>query len=283
MEQLKIELETCAPHPVLRRFVRYYAQRRLAAGANLHEPVTARLGGLLEFHFAGLYRVPSYGTEQYEPCAPMLVVGPMTARRQLEADGAVEALTVMLQPCGLFELFGVPTYLLTDHAAEAHSLLGVWISKLYARLGEARSFAERVRLLDCFLLARAAAQPRTANITWCRALTSIIQHQGPLSIRVMAASLNVSVRQLERRSLEYAGMTPQTVTRVARFLRALELRRSPNPGHSMSWTEIAQAAGYYDQMHLIRDFRAMGGTTPKSLAAQLESHHGASLLVAPLT
>ena len=100
MEQLKIELETCAPHPVLRRFVRYYAQRRLAAGANLHEPVTARLGGLLEFHFAGLYRVPSYGTEQYEPCAPMLVVGPMTARRQLEADGAVEALTVMLQPCG---------------------------------------------------------------------------------------------------------------------------------------------------------------------------------------
>jgi AraC-like DNA-binding protein len=279
MEQLKMELETCAAHPALRRFVRYYGQRRLAAGANLQEPVTARLGGLLEFHFAGLYRVPSYGTKQYEPCAPMLAVGPMTSRRQLQADGAIEALTVMLQPCGLFELFGVPTHLLTDHAAEAHSLLGVSISQLYARLGEARIFAERVRLLDRFLLAKATAQPRTANIIWGRAFMSITQHQGPLSIRGMAASLNVSVRQLERRSLEYAGMTPQTVARVARFLRALALHRSPNQRHSMNWTEIAQAAGYYDQMHLIRDFRIMGGATPKTLAAQLEPHHGASLLV----
>ena len=285
MEQLKIELETCAPHPALRPFVRYYGQRRLAAGADLEEPVPARLGGLLEFHFSGLYRVvPIYGTDRCEPCAPMLAVGPMTSRRaQLNADGAVEALTVMLQPCGIFELFGVPTHLLTERAVEAHSLLGASISELYARLGEARVFAQRVRLLDSFLLAKANAQPRTANIAWSRALASIARHQQPLSIRLTAASLNVSVRQLERRSLEYAGMTPQTVARVARFLRALELHRSPNLMHSMTWTEVAQAAGYYDQMHLIRDFRVMGGATPKALTAQLEPHHGASLLLDPLS
>ena len=279
---MKIELETCAPHPALRRFVRYYGQRRLAAGANLQEPVTARLGGLLEFHFAGLYRVPIYGTDRSEHCAPMLAVGPMTCRRvQLEADGAVEALTVMLQPCGLFELFGVPTQLLTEHAVEAHSLLGVSISELYARLGEARVFAQRVRLLDRFLLAKVNAQRRTASSAWCRAFASIARQQDPLSVRLIAASLNVSVRQLERRSLEYTGMTPQTVARVARFLRALELHRRANVRHAMSWAEIAQAAGYYDQMHLIRDFRVMGGATPKTLAAQLEPHHGASLLLDP--
>ena len=283
MEQLKIELATCAPHPALRQFVRYYGQRRLAAGADLQEPVTARFGGLLEFHFAGLYRVPVYGTDRYESCAPMLAVGPMTSRRvQLEADGAVEALTVMFQPCGLFELFGVPTHLLTEHAVEAHSLLGRGVSKLYARLGEAQDFAQRACLLDRFLLAQASARAFAMQPAWSRAFASISRQQGPASVRQMAASLNVSMRQLERKALDYGGMPPQTMARVARFLRALELHQAPGVRRTTNWAQIAQAAGYFDQMHLIRDFRVMGGATPKTLTAQLEPHHGASLLLNPV-
>jgi len=47
----------------------------------------------------------------------------------------------------------------------------------------------------------------------------------------------------------------------------------------MPWTEIAHASGYYDQMHLIREFRLMGGDRPTVLEDQLEPHHGASLLL----
>jgi hypothetical protein len=46
MEHIGVDLQTAAPHPAPRRLVRYYSQRRLAAGENLKEPVTARLGGL---------------------------------------------------------------------------------------------------------------------------------------------------------------------------------------------------------------------------------------------
>jgi hypothetical protein len=124
MERLNIELQTSRPDPALRGFVRYYSQRYLAPGEYLDEPVTARLGGLLEFHFASLYKIPIIGTDRFESCAPMLVVGPITYRRvQLRADGAVEALTVMFQPFGLRQLFAVPTHLLTEHAVEGHSLL----------------------------------------------------------------------------------------------------------------------------------------------------------------
>jgi YesN/AraC family two-component response regulator len=46
--------------------------------------------------------------------------------------------------------------------------------------------------------------------------------------------------------------------------RAVALARAPGaPG----WAEIAREAGYADQAHLIREFRAFAGTTPTALAA----------------
>ena len=211
----------------------------------------------------------------------MLVVGPITYRRlQLTADGTVESLTVMFQPFGLYELFGVPTNLLTEHAVEAQSLLGRSISQLYATLGEARMFSTRVRLLDQFLLKRIYSNSRTQDSHWARSLTLVAQDRGAHTVRELAALLNTSPRQLERRSLELAGMTPQTVARVARFVHALRLKRASSNKH-VTWTEIAHASGYYDQMHLIRDFRLMGGATPTALTHQLQSHHGASLLLQP--
>ena len=280
MEQLRIDLQTNAPHPALRRFVRYYSQRRLAPGNNLHEPVTARLGGLLEFHFANLYRIPIVGTDRFESCSPMLVVGPITYRRvQLQADGAVEALTVMFQPFGLYELFGVPTYLLTEHALEGHSLLGRSISQLYARLGEVGLFTKRVELLDQFLLAQLSSRESVVDSRWHKCLELVVRDRGTHTVCQIATSLNISVRQLERKSMELSGMTPKTMARVARFMHALRLKRASNQKHPMTWTEIAHASGYYDQMHLIRDFHLMGGAKPTDLADQLESHHGASLLL----
>ena len=118
---------------------------------------------------------------------------------------------------------------------------------------------------------------------WHRNLADVAENRGRRTIRKIAESLNVSVRQLERKSLDLVGMTPQTMIRVARFVHALRLRQTAAGQQLKSWTEIAHAAGYYDQMHLIRDFRIMGGARPTTLEDQLEPHHGASLLLHPTT
>jgi AraC-like DNA-binding protein len=54
-------------------------------------------------------------------------------------------------------------------------------------------------------------------------------------------------------------MAPKPLARLVRFDRAVRLLRA---GSAKSLTEVAQASGYFDQAHFIREFRAFSGGTP---------------------
>jgi transcriptional regulator GlxA family with amidase domain len=67
------------------------------------------------------------------------------------------------------------------------------------------------------------------------------------------------MRQFERVSKERIGVPPKLFARLVRFSKAYRLReRLP----LLSWTSIAFECGYFDQMHLIRDFKEFAGVAP---------------------
>jgi AraC-like DNA-binding protein len=55
--------------------------------------------------------------------------------------------------------------------------------------------------------------------------------------------------------------------RLVRFSKAYRLRESTP---QMSWTRISYESGYFDQMHLIRDFKQFAGVTPSTLVQELK-------------
>lgn len=60
------------------------------------------------------------------------------------------------------------------------------------------------------------------------------------------------------------GTTPKSFVRIRRFQSALAgMRRRGR----FDWCALAAAAGYSDQAHLIRDFKAFTGLTPAAYAA----------------
>ncbi|HEY0780462.1 MAG TPA: helix-turn-helix domain-containing protein [Gemmatirosa sp.] len=76
-------------------------------------------------------------------------------------------------------------------------------------------------------------------------------------------------RQLERRSLALVGLPPKALARIARFQRAIHQRQRQHA----SWLAIAHEVGYYDQMHMIRDFHQLGGGSPTQVLNRIEDGH----------
>jgi AraC-like DNA-binding protein len=88
------------------------------------------------------------------------------------------------------------------------------------------------------------------------AVDAILRSGGRATIDRVAAAAGVSRQHLARAFAYHVGVSPKTFARVMRFRRALELAG----GHN--WDDLAAELGYFDQSHLIADFREFAGTTP---------------------
>jgi len=81
------------------------------------------------------------------------------------------------------------------------------------------------------------------------------------TVDAAARALGASARTVRRHIRADTGLAPKPLHEILRFRRAL----AALPSSSLA--ETAQAAGYYDQPHLNRQFRKLTGTTPRALAA----------------
>jgi AraC-like DNA-binding protein len=264
-----LTVQSAAPAPALQPFIRTYVQREAHLGTReLVEPVVARLGVMLEFEFAGSYEVRNYGSETLEDPNAISVIGPQGWRRsRLIIRGHIESLVVMFQPFGFHALFGVPTALLSNAGTEGHALLGREVSQLHEQLGNLGSLAHRAKALDAYFL-RQLSDARSIDPA-LKALHLLTLPESDLKVAEVARQMGVSLRQLERRSLDYAGVSPKTLARISRFSHALRLKTE----HSLTWTQIAHAAQYHDHMHMIRDFREFAGEAPTSALQEIAPEH----------
>ena len=90
---------------------------------------------------------------------------------------------------------------------------------------------------------------------------------GALAIREIASALGQNRRRLQRSFLRQVGIPPKRLAGILRFQRVFRLLES-TPG--VPWAFLALDCGYYDQAHLIRDFRRFTGESPR---AYLASQH----------
>lgn len=130
------------------------------------------------------------------------------------------------------------------------------LERVRARLAQATSTAERIALVAAFLLERLGNRRPDPLVQ--AAVQSLRASHGNLRITFLARELGVSRDRLEKRFRASVGTTPKPYASILRIRRAVELHR---PG--MRLTELAHAAGFYDQAHFNHDFQAMLGQSPQ--------------------
>jgi transcriptional regulator GlxA family with amidase domain len=130
-------------------------------------------------------------------------------------------------------------------------------------LAECATFSERVRVAEGSLL------PFAVNALARTSMMKTAQHmflrKGTVRIDELAYHASLSVRQYERRFAEEMGLSPKVFARIARFQRALDAKRNTP---ARAWLSIAHEYGYFDQMHMIRDFQNLGGDAPGQILQQ---------------
>lgn len=273
-------VQASGPCLALRPYVRCYVQRSGSdTGVLSVDPVVARLEQAIDFHFKTPYEIhPTssltrrrfalrYGPTRVAPLAA--VIGPQTARHHtVFIQGPVDAFMITFQPAGFQRLFRIPLSEFTDDGTEASSVFGSVIMSLRERLGDVNTFAERVRIAESFLLhtlAQVDDRDPFASVAAC-----LLKVDAGSRISEVASQTGLSLRQFERRFHQYAGVPPKLFVKIARFQAALEMKVKSS---AQSWITVAHANEYFDQMHMIRDFRELGGATPSRVSADIPSEH----------
>jgi AraC-like DNA-binding protein len=87
----------------------------------------------------------------------------------------------------------------------------------------------------------------------------------------LAQRCGVPLRTLQRLFHRHVGVAPKWVIRRARVQEAAERVAAGQP---VAWASLAGELGYFDQSHLVRDFRAQVGETPAVYAARCARQAG---------
>lgn len=186
--------------------------------------------------------------------SPAGITGIQKQARQYGYVGATTSLLVRFTAQGAACL-GVPASELTGQSLSLEELLpAANVRRTREQLHEALTDVERVAVLEAFLLTLPFAHDPVVE----RALAMLSTGaDDDARVAVVARSLALSERQLERRFLSRVGITPKRFASLRRFERAVQLARS-----APSLTQVALDAGYYDQSHFIRDFQRFAGAPP---------------------
>jgi AraC-like DNA-binding protein len=247
--------------PDVAAVVRGYRERTgFSAGPGVVVPLPGRPAQFLEIYLDTPYRVSIDGGA-FDAAPEAVVVGPSSRHSaRLMLAGPVAAFHVAFQPTGFHRLFGIGMGQLSDIAVATCDLGVKPLDELVGRIRQASDFPSRVRVADNWLAHRLA---------WSRAADPLARligrANGAPPVAKMAARLDLSPRQLQRRFTDQVGLTPKLYARTVRFEAVLEAReRNPD----LNWTTLAHRFGYFDQAHMLRDAHAFTGMPPSALVSE---------------
>jgi AraC-like DNA-binding protein len=189
------------------------------------------------------------------------LVGQMTRPVIIKPTGSVRLIGIRFHPGGTAPFLRLPMHEATDQIIELGAIASDLEREFIAAAEADASLLLKIAAIERMLLKRLSARGHDLRLV---ALTAwIVRAAGSVPVDRLAAEAGISTRQLRRRFLMEVGVGPKLLCRLLRFqqvFRAVDRNVT-------EWAAIALECGYYDQAHLINDFRQFAHQTPSILLA----------------
>lgn len=256
-------MQIYAPSEQLKPYIRFYWVLEHDCDSR-HHLVPHRIipNGLSELmiHYGDLlYKTKDVKREEMPRIA---LSGQLTEYYDLCQTGKTAFVSVLFHPHALKLFFDIPQHELSDHNLDVALLMNRQdYTQLLETIALAADQKERIHLLDTWLIQRLHDRYLYNCLRIGKTIQGASRLGGMITVASLASEACLSEKQYVRVFRECLGVSPKKFLKIIRLQYACQQIQSRRV---QSMTELAYACGYYDQAHLINDFKQMTGNTPKT-------------------
>lgn len=173
-------------------------------------------------------------------------------------SGNLNLIAVVFQSIAARAIFGIPMNNIRDKYIDIELLGDTYLSDLEKRLIDTEDNYQCVYLIEQYLLKKLYG---FASERFDR-MSTVVQsiNSGQQDIAELSKLACLGYKQFKRVFTEYVGLNPKEFLQIARFRKTSHSLQSGKDAHL---SRLACEWGYCDKSHLIKDFRAFTGYSPK--------------------
>jgi AraC-like DNA-binding protein len=187
-----------------------------------------------------------------------MVGGVFTEKFSRVLEGRSQVFGIKFKPGGFRPFLKAPVSSLANRMVPVNSIFGKDADALEEVLLSASDEDEMIAAANEFFVLRAPEPDKTVQLAG-DLVERILREPDIKTVDDLAERSGISKRSLQRIFNEYVGINPKWVIRRYRLHELVERLDS---GAQMDWAQLALELGYFDQAHLINDFKSIVGRTP---------------------
>lgn len=249
------------PRPPLERYIEsvWFARGQITYRRERIAPTGSTVAGIVLG--PPIRQTPHDGAGEPFTATTGFLLGPHDRPIVNEPTAETFCIGIVTTPVACRAVFGLDPAPLRGRVVD---LVAAWppAAALRAALGGLSSPAELLGQVEATLLAWLDFS--VPGVDRCEAAVAALEADPARPIARLAADLGVSHGHLDREFTRIVGLSPRTLARILRLRRLLE---HVDVYGQVGWTALAAELGWFDQAHLIRDFKRHTGVTPSEYQA----------------
>jgi AraC-like DNA-binding protein len=169
--------------------------------------------------------------------------------------------SIVFKPEGFYRIFKIPSSEVYNGFFATDQVIGEDIKLLQEQLEEAESFFEKKKDIDMFLIKQLIKnEKKNSKIQTGFNVAAYIQsNKGNMRMKQIMSEFRVTERTLQRNVKAAFGLSPKELCKIARLNSLLDYITNQE---KVNWSDMVSKFGYYDQNHLISEFKSATDITP---------------------
>lgn len=186
------------------------------------------------------------------------IIGTMTTYIEDSYSDKIDMLGIRFRPAGFTAFTKIPIYEFTDRRINLFLVESLFDESFYAELPSKETAEERIQYIESYFIRnlKNIFQPESQIVY---AVGLIRQTKGQLSLAEVASKSCLSLRHFERKFKATIGISPKTFSKITKFKHTISYLEKYSNANLL---DVAINCGYYDQAHLIKDFKSLSGNAP---------------------